>query len=264
MKKQFLGLALFTSSLLFANENGEIKNKENPKVNYELQLINSVIPNTKISKYEHSEVQGFYKVYLDNGNLFYVNPFNNLLIFGEIWTTKGFSITNNDRTKWQQEVSSTQLKDLNKEYRLDDFYKVAKKITYGKGSSKYEFVLFTDPECPYCKITEEYFEDNKNLDLHIVFTPLPFHKNAKEWSLKALSSKDLKQAIKDLKQNKPLNVEITKKAEDELKVMEDLAVKLKVNGTPKIIVIDKTKKEIVDSIDGANIEAIEKYQKENK
>ncbi len=46
--------------------------------------------------------------------------------------------------------------------------------------------------------------------------------------------------------------------------MEDLAVKLKVNGTPKIIVIDKTKKEIVDSIDGANIEAIEKYQKENK
>ena len=109
-----------------------------------------------------------------------------------------------------------------------------------------------------------YFENNKNLDLHIVFTPLSFHKNAKEWSLKALSSKDLKQAIKDLKQNKPLNVEITKKAEDELKVMEDLAVKLKVNGTPKIIVIDKTKKEIVDSIDGANIEAIEKYQKENK
>ncbi len=50
MKKQFLGLALFTSSLLFANENGEIKNKENPKVNYELQLINSVIPNTKIFK----------------------------------------------------------------------------------------------------------------------------------------------------------------------------------------------------------------------
>ena len=105
--------------------------------------------------------------------------------------------------------------------------------------------MFTDPECPYCKITEEYFEDNKNLDLHIVFTPLPFHKNAKEWSLKALSSKDLKQAIKDLKQNKPLNVEITKKAEDELKVMEDLAVKLKVNGTPKIIVIDKTKKRLL-------------------
>ncbi len=124
--------------------------------------------------------------------------------------------------------------------------------------------MFTDPECPYCKITEEYFEDNKNLDLTYCFYSSSFHKNAKEWSLKALSSKDLKQAIKDLKQNKPLNVEITKKAEDELKVMEDLAVKLKVNGTPKIIVIDKTKKEIVDSIDGANIEAIEKYQKENK
>jgi thiol:disulfide interchange protein DsbC len=257
MKKIFLGLiAIMTSSLLLANSNKD-------KVNYELQLINSVIPNTVVSKYEPSEIQGFYKVYLDNGNLFYVNPFSKLLLFGEIWTNNGFSITQNDRTQWQQELSKTLVEDLKKDYKSEDLKKAAKKIKYGTGSKKYEYVLFTDPECPYCKITEEYFENDKNLDLYIVFTPLDFHKNAKDWSLKALSSKDLKQAIKDIKENKIPNVEITETAKKDFQVMQDLSNKLKVNGTPRIIVIDKKENAIVDSIEGANLEAIEKYQKEN-
>lgn len=260
MKKSLFGLALVAATFLQANEN---KIEFNSGVNYELQLINSVIPNTSISKYELSEIQGFYKVYLENGNLFYVNPFNKLIVFGEIWTTNGFSITQNDKSKWQSELSQTALKSLNEDYTIEDLIKIAKKITYGTGSSKYEFILFTDPECPYCKITEEYFENNKNLDLYIVFTPLSFHKNAKEWSLKALSSKDLKKAIKDLKTNNIPNVPITEQAKKELQEMENLANKLKVNGTPKIIVIDKKESKIIDSIDGANIELIDKYQKEN-
>jgi len=255
MTKQLLTLLLLTSTLL-ANDSKE-------SINYELQLINFVIPNTTISKYEKSELQGFYKVYLENGNLFYVNPFNKLLIFGELYTNNGFSITANDRTKWQQELSNNLLADLNNDYKVDDLVKVAKKATYNKGSKKYEFLIFTDPECPYCKITEEYFEDNKNVDLYIIFTPLSFHKNAKEWSLKALSSKDLKQVLKDLKQGKVPNVTITQKAKKELQAMQELASKLKVDGTPKIIVIDKLENKIVDSINGANIEAISKYQKEN-
>ncbi len=255
MKKNFLGIiAIMTSSLLFANSNRN-------NINYELQLINSVIPNTVVSKYEPSEIQGFYKVYLDNGNLFYVNPFSKLLLFGEIWTNNGFSITQNDRTQWQQELSKTLVEDLKKDYKSEDLKKAAKKIKYGTGSKKYEYVLFTDPECPYCKITEEYFENDKNLDLYIVFTPLDFHKNAKDCSLKALSSKDLKQAIKDIKENKIPNVEITETAKKDFQAMQDLSNKLKVNGTPRIIVIDKKENAIVDSIEGANLEAIEKLQK---
>lgn len=255
MKKHFIGLALFASTLLCANPN---------ETNYELQLLNSVIPNTKISKYEPSEITGFYKVFLDNGNLFYVNPFNKLMIFGEIWTNSGFSITQNERSQWQQELSKTADIELKKDFKVEDFKKVAKKITYGKGSDRYEFVLFTDPECPYCKVTEEYFEDNKNLDLYVIFAPLSFHANAKDWSLKALSSKDLKQAIKDIKKNKIPEVKITEQAKKEFSEMELMVNKLGVNGTPKIIVIDKKDNQIVKSIDGADIKEIDKFQKENK
>ena len=52
MKRHILGLALFTSSLLFANDVNETKDKKEPMINYELQLINSVIPNTKITNIE--------------------------------------------------------------------------------------------------------------------------------------------------------------------------------------------------------------------
>ena len=118
MKKHFLGLVA-ASTLLLANSDS--------KVDYELQLLNSVIPNTKISRYEPSEIQGFYKVYLDNGNLFYVNPFNKLLVFGEIWTNKGFSITQNDKSQWQEELSKTVLEDINKDFKVEDLTKVGKK-----------------------------------------------------------------------------------------------------------------------------------------
>jgi thiol:disulfide interchange protein DsbC len=260
MKKQLLGLTLLANTLLFANN--EI-NKQEENINYELKFLNTVLPNTSISKYEPSEIDGFYKIYLANGNMFYVNPFKKLMIFGEIWTNNGFSITQNDRTKWHKELSGNSVKEINTKYKIEDITSIARKVSYGKGSSKYEFVLFTDPECPYCKIAEEYFEDNKNLDLHVIFTPLSFHKNAKDWSLKALSSKDIKQAMKDIKSNKIPNISISKKAEDELQKMQDLTLKLKVDGTPKILIIDKLENKIIDSIEGANIEAINKYQKEN-
>lgn len=119
MKKTLIGLALLTSTLLHANENVKKDLNSNSGVNYELQLISSVIPNTAISKYELSEIQGFYKVYLDNGNIFYVNPFSKLLVFGEIWTNGGFSITQNDRSKWQSELSQTILKSLNEDYKVE-------------------------------------------------------------------------------------------------------------------------------------------------
>ena len=255
MKKHFIGLALFASTLLCANQN---------ETNYELQLLSSVIPNTKISKYEPSELQGFYKVFLDNGNLFYVNPTNKLMVFGEIWTSNGFSITQNQRGQWKEELTKENVDSVKKDFKPEDFTKVAKKVTYGTGSSKYEYILFTDPECPYCKMAEEYFEDNKNLDLHVIFAPLSFHKNAEDWSLKALSSKDFKQALKDIKQNKIPDVKITDQAKKEFKEMQDIVNKLKVNGTPVIIVVDKKEKKIVQRIDGADLKTIDKFQKENK
>ena len=53
------------------------------QINHEYELIKQVIPNTKIRKYKKSIIEGFYNIYLENGEIIYVNPFKNLILFGE-------------------------------------------------------------------------------------------------------------------------------------------------------------------------------------
>lgn len=264
MRKILYSLIVATS--LFANNgcgptnnNDKPQNDTNVKINYEFEMINAVLPGTKISKYEPSEIQGFYKVYVDNGQMLYVNPFNKLLIFGEIWTNKGYSITQKDVANWQNEL--TQI-NLIEKYKPDELTKPAKKVSYGKGSKKYEFVIFTDPECPFCKTAEDYFS-KQNTDLYVVFKLLEMHKNAKEWSLKLLSSPDLKKAMEEMKNGNIPDVVISEKANKEFAAMEELSNKLNVQGTPKIIVIDKSNNKIVDSINGADLKKIDSYMKQN-
>ena len=67
-------------------EDGLLQNKSD----IEKSFVQSVIPNTQFTKYEKSkEIEGYYKVYLENGQMLYISPFKNLIIFGEIWTASG-------------------------------------------------------------------------------------------------------------------------------------------------------------------------------
>ena len=70
------------------------------QVNYEYEMIRQVIPNTKIKKYKKSIIDGFYNIYLENGQIIYVNPFKSLILFGEIWNSSGNSLTASERDSW--------------------------------------------------------------------------------------------------------------------------------------------------------------------
>ncbi|MDX9814707.1 MAG: DsbC family protein [Sulfurimonadaceae bacterium] len=250
---KIVALSLTASMLLLS-----ALNANQAQDDIELQFVNKVIPGTKISKYAPAEVQGFYKVFMENGNIIYVNPVNELVLLGEIWTSKGFSITANDKQAWQQELNKGLLKQITDTYNTEELLAPSKKVVYGKGSTKYEFVLFTDPECPYCKQVEAFLE-TKDTTVHFVLTPLSFHQNAEEWSLKALSSKNFKEAIGGIKDGKIPDVAITKEAKEALAKMKKLGETLKVDGTPALFVLDKTSNSIVDVINGANIPAITKF-----
>ena len=61
-------------------------------------------------------------------------------------------------------------------------------LIYGNG--KDEYILFTDPECSYCKKFESYFPLLKDkVKIKIFFFPLDFHENAKDLSLYVISQK---------------------------------------------------------------------------
>ena len=67
-------------------------------------------------------------------------------------------------------------------------------LTYGNG--KDEYVLFTDPECTYCKKFESFFPQIKDkVKIKIFFFPLDFHENAKNLSLYIMGQKTNNQKI---------------------------------------------------------------------
>lgn len=226
----------------------------------EESLVKGVIPSTKIAKVERSQIDGFYKAYLDNGNILYVNPFKRVIFIGELYTNTGVSLTANDRDAWQSEVSAKQAKDLS----LKEVTQYAKKVDFGKGSKKYEFVLFTDPECPFCARVEELFI-KKDVSVYVNFFPLSIHSHAEQWSKEILSAPDFKEALIKLRETqKDLEVKITPQAEQTLKKMRELGEKLNIMGTPKLLVVDKKEKKIIDVIDGANMQKINSYLDKDK
>ena len=255
MKKGLLTILLsgaLSVSLLLAKQ-ADKTTDYNAKVR---DLIQSVVPGTKFEKYKKSIVEGFYTLYLKNGQIIYVNPYKELILFGEIYTTTGYSITQVEKQKWQDEVNN----EMAKKTKVKDLLKSSFAIKFNKGSQNdYEFVVFTDPECPYCQRLESFLSD-KNVTLHINYYPLPFHKNAKKWSLQVLSSKDKLKAIQTIKKTKKdLDVEVTNKAKKQLEEMIKVAQKVDVRGTPKIFVIDKKQNKVAEIINGANILKVKKY-----
>jgi len=116
--------------------------------------------------------------------------------------------------------------------------------TYSIGSGKDEYIVFTDPECPYCHRLEKILPLlKKNAKFHIFLYPLSFHKNARQMSYYIMSQKtqELKQKAthdialgnKDYKNFKPSDFDKVV-YEEKLKKQFDIASKLCVSGTPAV------------------------------
>ena len=173
MKINFFA-GVITSILLLSNLNAadpanQISNQNSNAVNFEHEMIKQVIPNTKIKKYKKSIIDGYYNVYLENGQIIYVNPFKNLILFGEIWNSSGNSLTASERDDWQKELSEggetlsredrviSELKKATTENKSWNKELVKQGIKDGKnGNKKYKVVIVESTTCPHCRELNEY------------------------------------------------------------------------------------------------------------
>ncbi len=244
-KKLAISLSLFATVLL-ANDLDTQNTIE--------KSVRDILPNAPISKIEVSDISNIYKAYLPNGQILYIEPTTKIVIVGEMVKPNGYSITQADQMQWQKELETKQIANLTPE----KLTKNSLKIEFGKGSKKYEFAIFTDPECPYCLKAEEAF-NGKDVTVYVNFMPLDFHKNATGWSLDILSSKNPKQTSNDIKNGTVKKYEHTKEAKEQLEKMITIARELNITGTPKLFIIDKNEKKVIDVINGADIAKIKKY-----
>lgn len=123
-----------------------------------------------------------------------------------------------------------------------------KDVAYTFGDGKDEYMLFTDPECPYCHQLEKILPLlKKNAKFHIFLYPLSFHKNAKPMSYFIMSQKtdkdkasvmhNIANELTDYKKAKFTLSEI-EKYDELLKKQFDIASILGVSGTPALFDIN--------------------------
>ncbi len=113
---------------------------------------------------------------------------------------------------------------------------------FGKGND--EYIVFTDPECPYCKKFESHFSKIEDkVKIRVFFYPLDFHTNAKDISLYVMSQKSYEDKVnalittnkdtKAFKERKYAKGEL-EKLEKKLETQMNIAKELGVRGTPAV------------------------------
>lgn len=115
-------------------------------------------PATQVSSVRKSPMKGLYEVVMGR-NIAYVDEDANLFLFGHIF----------DMAK-QEDLTQARVDDLTRV----DFAKLPldKAIKVVKGNGSRIFVVFSDPDCPYCKQLEQSLSGIDNYTMYVLLYPI--------------------------------------------------------------------------------------------
>ncbi len=143
--------------------------------------LSKMLPNTSIDGFGPSPIPGLFEVTAGD-QIFYFSPTGHL-VFGEIWSKDGRSLTGERREQLIAEKLS----------RLP----LQKALTLGNGP--HQVIEFTDPDCPFCRKVDAFFEGRTDVTRHLFFYPLEgLHPQAADKSRFILCSEDKENSLKDV------------------------------------------------------------------
>lgn len=202
-----------------------------------LGALKKAYPNISAERVRESEIEGLYEV-VAGGSVLYFAPRGNYMVFGEIWTPEGKSVTASRR----EELVSRQLQSL----PLDQAIRI------GKGPNI--VIEFTDPDCPFCRKAAEFFRERTDVTRFVFFSPLvQLHPDAEKKAAWVLAAKDRTKAYHEVMSGrKDRDAFPTPAAEASGLVARhrQLAARMGVMGTPMFWVNGR-------AVQGANIPLLE-------
>lgn len=229
MFKQRIALAFLILSLaapVFAGEDPAAALREKfPKLTFE-----------SISA---SPVKGVYEV-IAGKNVLYFVPETGHMFFGELWTAEGVNLTAQAHANIQKAKFS-----IFKE-RLAAAVKI--------GSGKHEVVEIIDPDCPYCRKMNEYWQKRTDVTRYVFFLPLTsLHPQSEDKVAYILSSSDPGKALSEVEAGvfDTTALPVFVRNDARIRTHADLVAKSGIDGTPAYY-IDGV------YVGGANVAAIEK------
>lgn len=206
------------------------------------EQLKEMLPNFKVSEINPTDIPEVYEVISESGQIIYYNP-KGYLIFGEIWTVTGNSITLNRKAELQKKKVQEALNNIP--------YDSAVKI----GNGRKKIIEISDPICPYCRIASDKLKEYKDVTRYVFFFPLS-GEDSMNYISYILCSKDPQKAYQKvysgkLDKEKPSpSKECRKKTENIIKEHLKFVQKLAVRGTPYFIINGTP-------VEGANMQLIE-------
>ncbi len=199
--------------------------------------LRNTFPKAAVNGIRSTPIDGLFEIESE-GDIFYYYPKSGLVVFGEIYTREGKSLTADARNRLaKKKLASVDL---------------AKAIKIGNG--KNVVIEFTDPDCPFCRDSFEYWKTKNDVTHYVFLFPVPsLHPKATEKSEWIMSRKDKVAAFNDVLSGKLDHATpqgITDEGRKLLKEHLEIAAKVQVAGTPTFFVNGKL-------ISGANFQAID-------
>jgi thiol:disulfide interchange protein DsbC len=224
MKKILLGL-IASAALVACNNNGSSAAAVSPD-QIKADLVKQVPGLEKVDQVNPTQISGLYEVVVGR-KIFYVSTDGKYALFGNLVDLSTKQSVTEKRT---QELSKVDFSKL----PLD----LAIKQVNGDGSRK--IAVFTDPDCPYCKMFEKQVVPQlKDVTIYSFMFPLPIHPNAADDAKKIWCSKDRATTWANwMQKDTPLPTDMSCDTSALEKVMQVGKDVVGVEGTPTIIFDD--------------------------
>ncbi len=185
--------------------------------------LKDLYPATRIERVQPSEISGLYEVTMGK-NFAYTDSTGRYFVFGHLYDMKTQRDLTAERMEKQQRINFAQLP-------LDD----AIKTVHGKGERV--LVVFSDPDCPYCKRLEPELDKLDNVTLYTFPYPIEeLHPGSPGKAVAVWCAPDRARAWADLMKTgkAPANMN----CDNPIQRNVQLAQRLGVNGTPTLIAAD--------------------------
>lgn len=181
------------------------------------------MPGTRIGKISTGPLPGLFEVVVNGINVMYTDEKGELAFFGNVVNLQ----TKDNLTKKRAE-----------ELAFVDFSKIPLKqaITKVKGDGSRKLVVFSDPDCPYCKQLERELAFLDNVTIYTMLYPIvELHPDARAKSEAVWCSSDRTKAWDNIMLHGKEPVAAKAKCKTPLDDIQALAKSLNIDGTPGMV-----------------------------
>lgn len=188
------------------------------------------LPNLTAPQITESEISGLFQVTAGD-QVFYWHP-DGFLVLGEIWDVKKGKSLTAEKKEMARNVRDRAFGAKIARLPLDKAVKI--------GNGKHVVIEFTDPDCPFCRKSDEFLTKRNDITRYVFLFPLKnIHPQATSKSAYILSQKDKASALREVFDGKfdkapvpAVDSAASEQVEENLKIGAELGI----TGTPVLVV----------------------------